>query len=200
MKRPPPEERRRQIMEAALPLFAERGFQGTTNRDIAEAAGVAPGLIYWYFDSKEGLLNAILDEFIPFDQMAMSPEFMKTLPPSQLLPQFAHAAAMLFNNSRIFDIVRIVASESLRNPETGKRFNEIIKRGIGPIIDYMREQISVGRLRAEDPLIMAQMLFSSIALLFLRRRIGLDETLLTYDIDTTLQSIVDAFLRAYAPN
>lgn len=52
-------DKRERILEAALGLFAERGFHGTSVPEIAEAAGVAAGTIYRYFESKEQLVNAL---------------------------------------------------------------------------------------------------------------------------------------------
>ena len=42
-------DRRQQILEAALSVFAERGFEAATNKEITERAGVNQGLIYFYF-------------------------------------------------------------------------------------------------------------------------------------------------------
>jgi len=47
------EERRKQLIDTALKLFAAKGFENTTTKNIAEAAGVAQGLIYHYFGGKE---------------------------------------------------------------------------------------------------------------------------------------------------
>ena len=52
------EETRERILDAALKLFRERGFDETTMRDIATAAGVATGAAYYYFRSKEELVMA----------------------------------------------------------------------------------------------------------------------------------------------
>src|SRR3954464_14734044 len=52
------EETRERILDAALSLFRERGFDETTMRDIAAAAGVATGAAYYYFRSKEELVMA----------------------------------------------------------------------------------------------------------------------------------------------
>jgi len=57
-KRRKGEETRAQILEAALDLFRERGYEETTMRAIAEAAGVAVGNAYYYFKSKEHLIQA----------------------------------------------------------------------------------------------------------------------------------------------
>jgi AcrR family transcriptional regulator len=54
------EESRARILDAALRLFAAHGYDGTPVRAIAEEAGVSQGLLYNYFDGKEGLLRAIL--------------------------------------------------------------------------------------------------------------------------------------------
>ncbi|MCI0414393.1 TetR family transcriptional regulator [bacterium] len=52
------EETRRRILEAALELFREKGFEQTTMREIAERASMALGAAYYYFDSKEKLVFA----------------------------------------------------------------------------------------------------------------------------------------------
>jgi AcrR family transcriptional regulator len=52
-------EKREQILAAAVELFAERGFHGTTVPDIATRAKVGAGTIYRYFPSKEALVNTL---------------------------------------------------------------------------------------------------------------------------------------------
>lgn len=47
------------LLDAAIELFSERGFEATTMRDISSACGRSPGLIYRYFDSKEALAVAL---------------------------------------------------------------------------------------------------------------------------------------------
>src|SRR3977135_3341974 len=55
------EEPRRQILDTALALFGERGFEETTIRDIAGRAGLSLGAAYYYFKSKEALVGAYYD-------------------------------------------------------------------------------------------------------------------------------------------
>jgi TetR/AcrR family transcriptional regulator, fatty acid metabolism regulator protein len=57
-----PEERRRQIQQAAVRTFAQKGYHACRVSDIASEAGVAYGLVYHYFGSKEALLEAIFEE------------------------------------------------------------------------------------------------------------------------------------------
>jgi AcrR family transcriptional regulator len=58
-----PDQRRRDILEAATRLFKERGFDPATVQAIAGSAGVAAGTVYLYFSSKEAILLALVDDF-----------------------------------------------------------------------------------------------------------------------------------------
>lgn len=56
------EERRAQILEAARRRFSEKGYHATTVADIIEAAGIARGTFYLYFDSKRSIFDALLEQ------------------------------------------------------------------------------------------------------------------------------------------
>ncbi|MCX5043325.1 TetR/AcrR family transcriptional regulator [Aldersonia sp. NBC_00410] len=56
--------RRQELLELAASLFAERGVQATTVRDIADAAGILSGSLYHHFDSKESMVDEILRGFL----------------------------------------------------------------------------------------------------------------------------------------
>ncbi len=55
-------ERKQQLIDCAAALFAERGYAETRVKDIVEAAGVAKGLFYWYFDNKDALFAEVADD------------------------------------------------------------------------------------------------------------------------------------------
>ena len=55
--------RRDELLGIAARLFAERGFKNTTVRDIADAAGILSGSLYHHFDSKESMVDELLDTF-----------------------------------------------------------------------------------------------------------------------------------------
>ena len=61
------EEKLLLISDAALRLFANRGYEGTSISQIAKDAGISKGLVYNYFESKESILNHIVDHI--FDEM-----------------------------------------------------------------------------------------------------------------------------------
>src|SRR3954471_10969656 len=66
---------RARIRDAAIRLFADRGIDGTTVRDIAQAAGVSPGLLRHHFGSKEGLREAC-DQYVLDRSMGIKEELL----------------------------------------------------------------------------------------------------------------------------
>ena len=69
------EETRTRILDAALALFGERGFERATMREIAQSAGMAVGAAYYYFDSKDAIVLAFYDRA----QAEMSPGIAESL-------------------------------------------------------------------------------------------------------------------------
>lgn len=63
------------LLEAAIPLFAQKGLEGTTTRDIASAAGLNVSLISYYFGGKEGLYRGVLESHAK-NVRAMAEEFV----------------------------------------------------------------------------------------------------------------------------
>jgi TetR/AcrR family transcriptional regulator len=61
-KRMKSDQRRQQLIDVAIDLFSEKGFGGTTTREIANAANVNEAIIFRHFETKEGLYAAILDQ------------------------------------------------------------------------------------------------------------------------------------------
>ncbi|TCK26775.1 TetR/AcrR family transcriptional regulator [Pseudonocardia endophytica] len=59
-----PDETRRLLIAAALELFAEKGFRGTSVQEVADAAGLTKGAFYHHFRTKDDVLHLIHDEFI----------------------------------------------------------------------------------------------------------------------------------------
>jgi AcrR family transcriptional regulator len=55
------DERRRQILQAAIDCFAKHGFQETTIQDICAASGLSAGAVYSYFDSKDAIIQALAE-------------------------------------------------------------------------------------------------------------------------------------------
>ena len=57
------EERRKEILDAADELFCQKGFDGTSTKDIHEKVGIARGTLYYHFKSKEGIMDALIERY-----------------------------------------------------------------------------------------------------------------------------------------
>ncbi|HEU4980309.1 MAG TPA: helix-turn-helix domain-containing protein, partial [Solirubrobacterales bacterium] len=62
MSATPAPDKRRAILDAAITVFARQGFHSARVSDVAAEAGVAYGLVYHYFDSKDQMLNELFSE------------------------------------------------------------------------------------------------------------------------------------------
>lgn len=82
------ERTRAALLEAALEEFSEKGFAGTTVRDIAARAGVSKDLIAYHFGSKDGLYRAVQATWLDRESTLSDPE----LPFDQLLVRYLHDA------------------------------------------------------------------------------------------------------------
>lgn len=65
------EERKDQILEAATRVFTQRGFDEARMDDIVAEAGLSKGALYWYFESKEALITAIVDRVFDWESAHM---------------------------------------------------------------------------------------------------------------------------------
>ncbi|OCN01629.1 transcriptional regulator [Clostridium sp. W14A] len=68
-----PEERKQEILDAAMKLFSEKGYDKTSISDIAESLKIAQGLCYRYFASKEALFEAAIDHYADMQVSKMLP-------------------------------------------------------------------------------------------------------------------------------
>jgi TetR/AcrR family transcriptional regulator, fatty acid metabolism regulator protein len=113
------EERRRQILDAAVRAFAKRGYHACRVSDIAEEAGVAYGLVYHYFDSKEAVLEAIFR-----DTWGMMLAAIQAVEDSEPSPreQLRKTAAIVLRTWRDQpDLVRVLVREVTRSGEQLQR-------------------------------------------------------------------------------
>ena len=117
------EEKRRQILDAAVRTFAEKGYHSTRVGDIAEEAGVAYGLVYHYFASKEDVLETIFRDTWTELLAAIRDVEESEQPAAEQLRQVS--AILLRSWRRQPDLVRVLVREVARSPGVQQRVDEI---------------------------------------------------------------------------
>lgn len=146
------DERRQQIIQGALQAFSEKGYLGASNRDIAQAAGInSAALIYHYFENKEALFQAVIEECMPPVTMVMHAEQLKTLPPRALLIHIATAFVQAMSQPQTATLVRLLLSEALRESEVARA---IYAGGpalvLGFLYSYFTDLMAKKRMREMD--------------------------------------------------
>jgi TetR/AcrR family fatty acid metabolism transcriptional regulator len=143
------EEKRRIILDAAVRVFAHKGFHTSRVGDIAEEAGVAHGLLYHYFSSKDEVLETIFRE-----NWAILVERIHAVEESgePAREQLRHVAAILLRTWRHEpDVVRVLVREIVRSPEVSQRIDEL-EKPIDAIQRIVERGQQTGEFRADlDP-------------------------------------------------
>lgn len=156
-----PEERPRQILGAALDVFAEKGFARATMDEIAEAAGITKGTIYLYFKSKKDLLLEVI--------RAEMEGFMALLPPpNAAAPADLEAHARMLGRAFLGALMapaatktlQVILSELRHLPELKRLYQEeALPRANAQVAGFLTAQMDRGAIRALDPSIATRCLF-----------------------------------------
>lgn len=158
--------RKEHILETALNLFARHGFDGTSTKQIAQAAGVAEGLIFHYFPTKDDLLNAVLETKHSFIRdLRTLLEGAEDKPVSEVLHVLA--SAWLDTLRREKEITLVLFSTAQTKPKVGAALRTLIAEGVSRLSTYLSARVNAGELRANLPIqSSAQMFFSSLMIFF----------------------------------
>jgi AcrR family transcriptional regulator len=140
------EEKRRLILSAAVRVFARKGFHASRVGDIAEEAGVAHGLLYHYFSSKDELLETVFRETWRELLGAVQAVEESAAPAREQLRQVA--AILLRSWRRDPDLVRVLVREIARSPELNRRVDEV-RAAFDAIERIVRSGQAAGELRRD---------------------------------------------------
>ena len=153
-------DKRRVLLDAAVRVFARGGYHSSRVGDIAEEAGVAHGLLYHYFNSKEEVLETIFRETWS-DLLAAVRDVEESGEPAR--EQIRQVAAILLRSwRRDPDLVRVLVREVTRSPELGRRVREI-NEAFAAIERIVRRGQEAGDLRGDlDPRLASAVLYGAI--------------------------------------
>ena len=139
-------DKRRLLLEAAVRVFARRGFHAARVGDIAEEAGVAHGLLYHYFSSKEEVLETIFRETWA-DLLAAVRDVEESGEPAR--EQLRQVAAILLRSwRRDPDLVRVLVRGVARSSELDRRVGDV-GDAFAAIERIVRRGQEAGELRPE---------------------------------------------------
>lgn len=153
-------EKRRLILRAAIRVFAEKGYHTCRVQDIAAEAGVAYGLVYHYFSSKEELLETIFRR--TWSNMLDAVQEVERSPAStrEQLEQVAHIVLSVWQADP--DLVRVLVREVARSPHLQNEVDEIAN-AFAALERIVVQGQTTGELREDvDPRLSAWILYGAL--------------------------------------
>jgi len=151
-----PKNTRDQILEAALALFSEKGFSGTTTREIAQQAGCAEGTIFRYFPTKKDILISLV-----------RPHALEEL--QRVMGNLSHqgevADLRLILENRVNTIrknkklIKVIVTEAQFHEELREYLlKNIGNHVLGTLSAYMTKRMEEGKFREADPQVLSRIL------------------------------------------
>lgn len=198
------EDRKEQILDAAMRVFAQKGFTRATNKDIAHEAGITPGLIYYYFESKEAVLQAILEQRSPLQLMASVSEEMLAMSPDLFLRFIIQRILGIVESEQFIGMIRVLLPEVMHDMHVAD--SQIVQTAQGAfqrigmfLSKYLESKIASSTLQHCDPQTTAQLLISSLIGFVLRRQILRDPTVLVLTHEQIADVITVAVITSIGP-
>jgi AcrR family transcriptional regulator len=152
------EERRQQILRVAMHLFSQRGFSGTTTREIAHAAGVSEAMVFRHFATKDELYHAILDHKAcagGIDPCALLADAMARKDDRAVFETLA--SAMMQHHEQDTEFLRLLSHAALEEHQLVELFWERNVRQMYELLGgYIRERQRDGALRQVEPAVIVR--------------------------------------------
>lgn len=153
------EERKLQILAVAVSLFSQKGFRGTTTKEIAHAAGVSEAMVFRHFATKQELYSAILDHKAcsggRFDPVEMAADAIRRKDDRDVFETLALGALNHHENDPEFQ--RLLLHSALEKHELAQMFFDNFVRHVYEFLGaYIRERQRDGAFIEIDPAIVVR--------------------------------------------
>jgi AcrR family transcriptional regulator len=182
-----------EILDAALAVFAQKGFAATKLDDIAAKAGITKGTIYLYFDSKLALFEALARQSVGAQIEQVTAQLADFPGTSAELLRFVLSTMGRFamTSDRVV-LPRLVLAEAANFPQLAEFWRrEIIERGIGLMSGIIRRGIERGEFRKIEPAHAARLCVAPLLVIVLWRATFAQFDEQPYDY----QGLIDAHLQ-----
>jgi AcrR family transcriptional regulator len=196
------EQRRQQIIDGALHVFATKGFDKATNKDIAEAAGIgSPGLIYHYFASKDDLLFQVIKHRAPLVPLERHIPALMDMPPREALSLFGRTFVAVVEKREFIAFARLILGEATRRPDLAKMISQVGPGLWLPVISrYLEQQMDAGTLRRMHPGVAARCFVGSLVAYLATTIVFEQPDTLAISGEEMVAGAVDVFLHGMQPD
>jgi len=189
-----------ELLDAALDVFAEKGFAAARMDDIAARAGAAKGTIYLYFPSKEAVFEALVrTAIVPNLERAEAIADRHDGPIGPLLRQLIAMLTEILREQRIVVLPRLIIGEIHRFPDLTRFYKaNVLDRGLGLIARMHRRGVERGEFRQQDSDAVARLVVAPILLMAIWRTVFAPHSDEPFDPAPILAAHAETLLRGLA--
>ncbi|GAB4542577.1 MAG: TetR/AcrR family transcriptional regulator [Anaerolineae bacterium] len=145
------QERRQQILDAALACFARKGYHKTTMDDIVTESGLSKGTLYWYFKSKDELFFSLINSFFLAMQQDLDGIFEQPVSASDKLRTLAHEFARFYEEvAEFLNVFFEFWMQGTLNEQLNQLFHGMLTRYRGMIAGIIEEGVKAGEFKTVD--------------------------------------------------
>ncbi|WP_374471064.1 TetR/AcrR family transcriptional regulator [Phenylobacterium sp.] len=194
-------ERPAEIVQAAMHVFAEKGFAAARLDDIAARARVSKGGLYLYFDTKEDIFRAVVEQAIaPNMQSARAMLAAHPGPFPDLVRTLAGVVGGLIQTTAIGGVAKMVIGEARNFPELARIWHdELVAHMLGAFAASVEQAQGRGEVRAGDPRAYALQLIAPLLIAVIWRETFVPVGAPGFDIPRLIDQHVETYLRGIAP-
>lgn len=156
---------RQQILDASLRLFSERGFARTTVREIARQAGITDAAIYYHFESKRELLEALVEERGFVNSLLELERVSADYPLRDTLLWLARGAINIMDDNR--DFLRLIIMEGLGGDgAAAEQYQKLANLWESGLASVLGRYVAKGELLSDDVRVVARQIIYIILMTF----------------------------------
>jgi len=195
------QERPAEILDAALKVFAQKGFAAARMDDIAKEAGVTKGTIYLYFENKEAVFKSLVRESVGATIATVTAAAQAQQGSARLLLRMVltRVAQLLVESDRVV-LPKIVIGESSNFPWLAEFYRfEIIEKGLQLMMSLIERGIAQGEFRALPAHHVARLCVAPVLLGAIWRVTFANLDAEPYDYNGLIETHLDVLFRGLAP-
>lgn len=195
------EARPGEIVQAALEVFAEKGFAAAKLDEIAARAGISKGALYLYFETKEDIFRAVVREAVaPNLDMVEQVLTQATIPFPDLLRMVFARLILVIGTTRLGAVAKLVIGESRNFPELARVWHdEVVSRALGALSGALAKAQVRGEIRLGDPRLQAFSIMGPVLMGVIWQETFTPVGAPAMDLELLVQQHADTMLAGLAP-
>lgn len=194
------DDRRQALLSAALDEFFDRGFAASRMDDVAKRAGLSKGTVYLYFDSKDALFKALIEQLTSPNIARIEAIAAEAPSIETALERIAAFAPVLIRQSNLPRLMKVLIGDSHLFPDLINTYRkDVLERLLAIVAGVLEKAAARGEIEVQDPHLTARLVMAPVALSGLWEAVFGREASAEVDLETLFKIHASFLLKALRP-